>query len=550
MSRRKQTRTKTSTKKRRSRPASGRKGTTRITRTRTARDAKPATIRIRADGHTQAPVFSALDFVAVMTGLGVCLLLVGVARRCETVFVTAADTLPVTSAGLICLAVGAIVPSRLARLEGRGRRPGLHHVPFASGDRSLLWTVLAVVALAAGLAMAGTIMILPFAERGYQWLAERFLWPSSMLRVVQTLVMVIALSPALVSVGLLTGCVCRLGSGGRGWSLQPVGWGLVGVGAGAVISQIVAANLAGETVLLTAAVPLLVVAVLAVRLIGASEGKLDQPEALPQPLPDRSDREPILIRVSAVWLAAAAAAVVLIWMQVSRHWLGGDGGSSLAVVGALAAMIGVGLIVGERWQWTRGCSAAGAGISCAVAGIGVACAAALPAAWLGGASWRAVPPGAILLAGCLSSLLVGFALAYAHRAVLARSGSRGAVGAGLLSLSLGASAVLLLTLGESGAAAKGMFAALTTVALSLVALGGAIVIHEPAGSPRVRTCRVGVLFVSIAALIVLMPRAGRRWAHRPDTVSVQGVHTATGTGSPAAGSGYDKVSAAAWPTPG
>jgi hypothetical protein len=52
-------------------------------------------------------------------------------------------------------------------------------------------------------------------------------------------------------------------------------------------------------------------------------------------------------------------------------------------------------------------------------------------------------------------------------------------------------------------------------AVSLAALGGSIIIHEPAYSARTRRRRLAGVFASIVLMIGALPAAGRQWAAQP-----------------------------------
>ena len=150
-------------------------------------------------------------------------------------------------------------------------------------------------------------------------------------------------------------------------------------------------------------------------------------------------------------------------------------------------------------------SIGGFGMACAAAGIIVA---AGVMAWIKGP--RASGVGLVVISGSAAGS-VGYAIAYGRQALLSRVGSRSLEGATILAQSLACAA---LTVWMGAPFARDYFgdhAAMILLALSLLALGGILVIHEPGKSARVRRVRVCVVFAPIAAMIILFLLAPGWW---------------------------------------
>jgi hypothetical protein len=458
--------------------------------------------------------FDTCSLVALLMGSGACLSLSCLAGRFDKLFATAHAGRLVTGLGFFCLAVGALIPQRAARYLGLRWRHGPLERPPAADDVALLWTVLALVSLLCGLTLAAVPLALPLAQGGYGWLLERFLWSPSSLSILQSVTVVAVLLPGLALLGLGMACTCRLACGACHWRVSPMGWALVGAGLGSGLTTLLPRTGASREALTgAAAVPVLLAAVVAARRMGSpvEGGRLSALTVSPA-IPSVRDRWPMLLRASVAWVAASTAAAVAVWVQVPQCWpiaaARGTGGALMS----LPAIMGAGVVVCDLTKASRLHSAGGFGVASVVAGVGLAASCSIPAVWLTDGSRVEVPALMPLLGGGLSAVIMGYVLAYGHRTVLCRAGSRAASGAALLALSLAAAAVVVLLIGQSPVSIKASYATLAGIAISLVALGGTTIIHEPTYSRRTRRRRLAAVFASIALMIFVLPIAGRRWS--------------------------------------
>lgn len=449
--------------------------------------------------------------VAVLVGVGVCLLMAGLIGRLGALFGPIGAPRVVVAGGLLCLALGPLVPHRLARFVAPARQ-GAAAEPWAGArDEALLWAVLAVVALLSGLAIVVLPIWTPAVESGYRWVVVRFLWSGSSLTVVQLLAVVVLTLPGLALAGMTLSCACRLAGGEGAWCVSPLGWAMVGVGVGLGLLQWSGKlGLPGDAASLVAAVPMLLAAVVSAGRLGP-RGVMDAPSGWPAPasVPDLSDRHPVLIRLSVVWLAASTGAVVAIWPHVAGRWWGGTmpGGPTMPVL-LQAVTAGVGVMVCQRFSSSRSHSAGGLGVACAAGGVGVAVAASVPALRVGGAFLRI----GLVSAGAVCGFVMGFALAYGHMAILRRVGHRATGNASLLSATLAAWGVAAFLAHQPNATAVRAYVLMAACAVSLVALGGVTIIHEPTYSARTRRRRLVAVLASIAVMTGVLPMAGRQWA--------------------------------------
>jgi hypothetical protein len=294
----------------------------------------------------------------------------------------------------------------------------------------------------------------------------------------------------------------------------PLGWAILGVALGlGLLQSLTRLGLNADAISLAAAVPLLLAAVVAVRRLGdghSADGRRDRLTSTA--VPGVRDRYPGLIRLAVIWTAASTAAVVVLWPHLAGAWHGEtiSGGPTTPVL-LQAAAIGVAIVVCERSGKSRSYSGGGLGVACAAGGVGVAVAISAPA--LGYAVPAEAPASwlALLSACTVAGFSTGFALAYGHLAVLCRLGSQATGGAGLLSATLATWGAVVFCLLQRHGTDRGSYVLAAAVAVSLVALGGVTIIHEPTYSARTRRRRLGAVFLCVALMIGVLPVAGRRW---------------------------------------
>jgi hypothetical protein len=212
----------------------------------------------------------------------------------------------------------------------------------------------------------------------------------------------------------------------------------------------------------------------------------------------------MLLRSSIVAVAGGGAAVITLW----AHHLGETGAHVGVFVAASLAALGVGILAGCRVRRAAQRSIGGFGVTCASAGVIVA------------ASTLALSDSSsgvfcFASAAAYSSLAaIGFATAYGWQALLNRVGSRSFAGATMLTQTLVCAGLAVWIGAPLAERLIGRQATMVTVALSLLALSGTLIIHEPRYSPRTRRARLCTVFGSIAAMIMLAWLTPRWWQRR------------------------------------
>ena len=443
---------------------------------------------------------------SVLLGAATAMAVVGLSLRFENIFgdpTVAHHT--VTAAALLAMAIGVRLPQRFAiwtstlawRRFAFGDRssfitgPLLHN---GSASRAEYWAVLAVLALLAGVGTALLPLISRLALAGYGGMLTHFVWSLAPLVILQTAVVLLTTLVPLTILGQTIAMTHRLSCPFARWETRSSAWLLAGAAPGILLASAIAPTGEQTTlVLLAAAIPALLVSLLAV---GVGSTPSDDRQGIeagpPEALPLWSDRWPTLLRASIVAVGTGGVWGVSVW---GRH-LGGGSGSGEAMLAALLGALGLGVGIGCRTRRSGRRSIGGFGVACTVAGVLIA---AESAAWplenfLGDG-------GVIILAGAGVAAL-GFAAAYGRRTLLHRVARRSAAGAAMLARVLVCSAVVVWVGAPVTIHCLGERAALATLAIFMVALGGTLVIHEPTCSTRTRRVRLWAVFGAIALMIL------------------------------------------------
>lgn len=447
-------------------------------------------------------------FVAGLIGVAVGMTVHATAARLTTVF----DGAPTAhsaalAAAVVALAVGLRVPQRLAvwlcaatwhRFLARDRRPTTTPIPLVpkDPDLSLYWTVLSVIGLAAGVLTALQPAVLEACHIWYAWLRDNFLWSWPPLVVVQCVCGFVAVIWPCAALGLCISCVHHVSCAYGRWNADATAWILAGVGAGLAAAAWLGRVIADHNLLLlAAAVPALLAAIASAassaRLVrgGASD---PQPEAAP--LPIWSDRWPTLLRAGVVCVGLCGAAAVAVWLHTAAD---APGRSDRPAWTAWIAL-GAGVLAGNRTRRSGLRSIGGFGVACTAAGVVVMGAMMLRAM----GRPESARADALVLAG-LSA--VGFAAAYGQQVLLNRVASRSLVGSVVLTRIVGFGALVVWVGAPAMVSLLGGATSFALLALSLVAVGGMLIIHEPHYSRRTRRARLCGVFAAIAFTVLLMP---------------------------------------------
>jgi hypothetical protein len=264
------------------------------------------------------------------------------------------------------------------------------------------------------------------------------------------------------------------------------------------------------------AAPFLIVAMLAIHRSQAGPGYEDSaPDGDVLPPPDARDPWPTVLRGILAAAVVAVVASLFGWCRALGILGQLERGACLGLWAVGMAAVAVGMAGSRRRDWTRVDSVMGLGPVFVTAGVAMAAALAGAAA-----ASPTIGPGSpggpwfwLVAFFCVSASAGagGYAVAAAAGAVLGRMGNRPTVGSSLLSLiSLSLSVLVYLFLWPV-LAALGTYACLAAGALTVLALGGVLIINEPAAAQRPRTRRVVFVFGIVIAMTVALPRPARWW---------------------------------------
>ncbi len=419
----------------------------------------------------------------------------------------------VVAVALILLAIGVRVPQRFAlwlcmlawrRYLQRGRRSDVTDVVLGVGsaDRPLYWMVLSVVTLAAGVAAALLPLSLALAAVAYGWMQTHFLWSVGALVLLQAAVVFLVGFAPLTLLGLGVSCVHHLSCPYGRWETRATAWLVIGAALGVLAGTWLSQTAVRiELIVMGSSLPAFLASLVCVASSGRSGGDpQDQPCTPLAPL--YSDRWPTLLRAGIVAVGGGGACAVAAWagLEVAEARLG------ILWTPVMLVSVGLGVLAGCRTKRAARRSIGGFGVASAVAGVGVAVGSFGRAGAFG-----AGPAGSLALV-CWGLSAIGFATAYGRQVLLNRVASRSSEGAGILARILVCCALTVWVLFPVVRRVLGMQATEVLLALSLMALGGILIIHEPGFSPRTRRLRLCAVFASIGAMLLLArstPQADR-----------------------------------------
>lgn len=374
-------------------------------------------------------------------------------------------------------------------------------------DRPVHWTMMGMIALLAGLMSASTPLLLRLARAALDFLLANFVWPPVMLSVLAFLFGLAVGLPALALLGLAATSAHRLGCKAGQWQPRATAGLLIGAGVGGMLAFAALDLMATRPIMLAlVSLPVLVVALLAASFAGPDH----VPEAVDNKwrtlLPTWSDRWPRTLRGGILLAGVTAVWVLALWLK--RATAGGTPPALL--VSATLMPLGLGFWLGCQVRRHSPRTIGGFGVAAGVTGATVAAMLHLDAGWSREVWWLSP----LLLSLSLAS--IGFAVAYGQMVLLHRVAEKASIGIALLARIVIVGAISYWLLLPWTVRWVGEAAALAAAALSLLALGGTLIIHDPAFSPRTRRIRLAFIFAAVGAMIALAPTAALRGqAHPP-----------------------------------
>jgi len=411
----------------------------------------------------------------------------------------------VVAGALIALAIGVGVPQRfVVRACCVAWRRFMHpdsspdwvvaHIGQDAPDRPLHGLVISLLALCGGVGALVLPLTTTAAETVHATLHAWFLWPAPTNLVLDASIALVTAAIPLVPWGVAMCGLHHLCCPRGQWDGRATAWGLIGAGGGLLCFTALARMNLHSNVLLTAAgLPALIVA-LGVALLGG--GGAEQPwrdVGIDAPVPIQRDRWPGLLRGALVAIAGGGACAATVWLG---HLGPGAPGRAIFLA-VMPAALGAGMLFSRRAARSAGWSIAGFGTACSAAGVATAVGVLVMRGGVVAGAFETVTIACLGLGG------IGYATAHGSTALGARVASRAAAGAQELARSLACAGVTVLVTAPLAIHLFGHPAAMLMLALSLVAVGGTLVIHDAADPRRLRRARLSMVFASLFALIVL-----------------------------------------------
>lgn len=459
---------------------------------------------------------------SVLIGVSIAMLITSLTGYLDALFVQQSQTHgAITGGALIALAVGVSVPQRFAMwICISAWRRFLSHgssSPIAdalihpeTSDRPLYWMVLAVIALVSGVMAALIPLNLYMASSVYHWLHNHFVWSSIPLEILHTSISLITTLIPLGLMGVALSCVHHLSCPLGRWETRATGWLLIGVSAGILFTGHLKGQGISYTLLIIASsLPAFLVALISSGVSSSDNLQLEPPvHGSAFSLPLWSDRWPRLLRVAIVAVGGGSACGVIVWSTPVRGEL-----SSNVLSSAMILALGVGVLIACKTKNVGFRSIGGFGVASALAGVVVASASAIVNSSDSSGYFMYLVPS------CLGLMMIGYVTAYGRKTLLARVASKSTTGTQIMSRLLVCAALTAWIGAPVMLSLMGTTATLVMLALSMIALGGLLIIYEPAYSLRTRRIRLLVIFGSISTMILLAALPSNPWGARSKPLS-------------------------------
>jgi len=420
----------------------------------------------------------------------------------------------VVAAMLLCVAIGTRLPHRLARglavltwKRRKGARVG-DAPDSTSTDMQLLMTVLGAVAMLTGLAIAASPLLIRLAGWSYRITVGRFFWLSWTYPVLVAAITCLATMLPIALTGFLLTCINQLTRQDRKWALTSLPWVLLGCGTGvALFSTTGTLTAKWELLVVVAAVPMLAIAIVAVRHSKHLTSTIVTPPPLPLP-PVQACINPMFNRLADIIVTAAASCLMILWYRCmlmdTRSPLGSG---ELPVVLLWAAALGTGWgggtmlnIAGRR---------PGFGLICVAAG-GVNFATVFLITFIDRLPGSTADIYATALP-CFAISAAAFAVARLRRTILVGTTHRNATESLLVSETAWIPACAMMAFAIIAPDLDQLYWTITSFAVGLSVVGLFVVLQQPRYHAAGKNVRLTAAVCSISVMVFLWPHIARRW---------------------------------------
>ncbi len=455
--------------------------------------------------------------VSALIGLSIAMAMSGVVNHLQMLYVPRGFVIGAILGGsLMALSVGVGVPQRFAmwicisawrRFVAQGKPSEMSNMLIHPdiADRPLYWMVLSVIALMGGLAAALLPMGLYFCSSIYDWLQAHFVWSSVPLELLHIGISFVVTLVPLGLLGIALSCVHHLSCPYGRWETLATGWLLIGAAVGCWMGE----GLSTSMLLVASSLPAFLVTLIATGVSSSRHFQLARPrQDAATWLPLRSDRWGGSLRASIVAVGGGSACGLLIWVGELQNNI-----STSTVLFEMLCSLGVGVLVACKTKKAGLRSVGGFGVACATAGIVVASSSAFINRFDSATFLTFTIPA------CVAVFAIGYATAYGRKTLLARVASKSTTGARIMARLLFCAAITIWIGVPVMMKLVGVSATLVMLALSLLAIGGLLIIHEPTYSQRTRRLRLWGVYGSIAVMIILASLSINPWRSKSNTPS-------------------------------
>ncbi len=406
---------------------------------------------------------------------------------------------------LLAIALGIAAPLRWAshvvakrRTEGQ-RQESASSDPRSSTpmepDQVFYWSAFAALAMAAGLLIVTWPVSLGPLAIVHHWLDSWFLWSDAPRLIIQAAMLFFSALLPMAGLGASITSLQHLLPRIRSEDGRGVAWLVVGAGAalacsGSLLSSPQNANL----LLLLAGVPAFLVAIGAA-VFGSFPTSRTQVDAgfAAAALPGWSDRRPRLLRAATAAIGGGSACAITVWSSPALPvWE-----SPSLAAGWLLCALGAGMLLSGTGHGGGAGSIGHFAATSVAAGIMVAIGTC-------GSEQFAMHAGiASAIVAALALGAVGFAAGSGRHTLMTRAVRRAGVDSTLLARWLVWAALTAWIGAPVVMNVFGPFSTLALLALSLVALGGVLMIHESSPSPRGRRLRLYGVWGTVCVMLLL-----------------------------------------------
>jgi hypothetical protein len=421
----------------------------------------------------------------------------------------------------LAASLGPWLPERLfeilARIRGwsaaeHPKEPGINGglmkllQAVRNGGESSSWLPVAVLAIASGLVSLLTLLAVEYYLSFYSYLLNHFFWTQVSLALLHWISAALLTGLLWMMVGAVAARLISAVTQQSGSYKEPLGGVtglLVGIGlARLTFNELATASMAASQIYMTGILPMFVLAGLAVWQSQKNDQDTNKPE-------DSGEATKGSGRIEGlIWLSLVVCGVAIVltaggWLAC-RSVLDGDW-PQYEPFGWLILVVSFGVLLGFVYSKNRKRSASGCGMALWTVGVGGLFTTMITVYCPGSST-------ATVIQMLLTGLLSGHAVSYIGQALMFRMNSKSLGHAQLISTLCAGVAIGLLVGYWWVLQVLGPVGMLATGSLLLLTSGGLLQLYENRKDEHLQFHRLGLVFGTLAASILLFPMNAEQWA--------------------------------------